>query len=197
LGAILDAIYYELRTSLRALRGGGYAFNPPKTKAGLRTITLTSAMIDALKAHQRRQNEERLFLGEAWTDLDLVFPSQIGTPQDARNRANIHFARVLQKARLPRIPFHDLRHTCATLMLSRGTDAKTVSDLLGHSTIAITLNSSGHVLPNMRERAADIMDAILAPSLAERDLGPMLLHLSDSAVWPHLPLANGVNVCRR
>jgi len=51
-------------------------------------------------------------------------------------------------------------------MLSHGTDAKTVSDLLGHSTIAVTLNTYGHVLPNMRERAADIMDAILAPSLA-------------------------------
>jgi integrase len=162
----LDRGSLLIRASLRALRGGGYAFNPPKTKAGRRTITLTSAMIDALKAHRKRQNEERLFLGEAWTDLDLVFPSQIGTPHDARNLANIHFARVLKKAGLPRIRFHDLRHTCATLMLSRGTDAKTVSDLLGHSTIAITLNTYGHVLPNMRERAADIMDAILAPSLA-------------------------------
>jgi integrase len=55
---------------------------------------------------------------------------------------------------------------CATPLLSHGTDAKTVSDLLGHSTIAITLNTYGHVLPNMRERAADMMDAIFAPSLA-------------------------------
>jgi integrase len=154
-----------VRASLRALRGGGYEFNPPKTKAGRRTIALSSAMIEALKSHRKRQNEERLFLGAAWTDLDLVFPSQIGTPLDARNLANSPFRRVLQKAGLPRIRFHDLRHTCATLMLARGVDAKTVSDLLGHATIAITLNIYGHVLPNMRERAADIMDTILAPSL--------------------------------
>jgi integrase len=74
--------------------------------------------------------------------------------------------RILARAGLPRIRFHDLRHTCATLMLSHGTDAKTVADLLGHANIAITLGTYGHVLPNMRERAADIMDAILAPSTA-------------------------------
>jgi integrase len=163
----LDRGSLLVRASLRALRGGGYEFNPPKTKAGRRTIALTPPVIEALKAHRRRQNEERLFLGAAWHDMDLVFPSQIGTPQDGSNLANVHFARILQKSDLPRIRFHDLRHTCATPMLSRGIDAKTVSDLLGHSTIAITLNTYGHVLPNMRERAGSIMDAILAPSVAQ------------------------------
>jgi len=78
------------------------------------------------------------------------------------------FKRVLRKAELPEeTRFDDLRHTCATLLLARGTDAKMVSDLLGHSTIAITLNIYGHAQPNMRERAADMMDAILAPSVAQ------------------------------
>jgi integrase len=121
-------------------------------------------MVDALKAHKARQAEERLFLGAAWQDNGLVFPSTIGTPQDGSNLANLVFRRVLNKAGLPRIRFHDLRHTCATLLLSHGTDAKTVADLLGHANITITLGTYGHVLPNMRERAADIMDAILAPS---------------------------------
>jgi len=156
-----------VRASLRAMKGGGYEFTPPKTKAGRRTIALKPAVVEALKSHRARQNEERLFLGPAWQENGLVFPSTIGTPQDSQNLSRIAFKRVLDKAGLPReTRFHDLRHTCATLLLSHGTDTKTVSDLLGHSTIAITLNTYGHVLPNMRERAADIMDAILAPSLA-------------------------------
>jgi integrase len=154
-----------VRASLRAMKGGGYEFTPPKTKAGRRTIALKPAVVEALKSHRARQNEERLFLGPAWQENGLVFPSTIGTPQDPQNLSRIAFKRVLDKAGLPReTRFHDLRHTCATLLLSHGTDAKTVSDLLGHSTIAITLNTYGHVLPNMRERAADMMDAILGPS---------------------------------
>jgi integrase len=155
-----------VRRSVRARKGGGYEFMPPKTKAGKRTITLKPAVIEALKGHRARQAEERLFLGAAWQDNGLVFPSTIGTPQEVHNLSRTILRRIVERASLPRIRFHDLRHTCATLMLSHGTDAKTVSDLLGHANIAITLGTYGHVLPNMRERAADIMDAILAPSTA-------------------------------
>lgn len=156
-----------VRASLRGRKGGGYDFLPPKTKAGRRTIALTPTVIDALKAHRARQGRERLFLGAAWQENGLVFPSTIGTPQDPQNLSRIVFKRVLDKAGLPgETRLHDLRHTCATLLLSHGTDAKTVSDLLGHSTIAITLQTYGHVLPNMRTRAADMMDAIFAPSAA-------------------------------
>jgi integrase len=155
-----------VRLSLRRLKGGGYEFNQPKTKAGRRTITLTPTVIDALKAHRVEQNKDRLFLGPAWQDNDLVFPSTIGTPQDAAHLATIILRRVLDNAELPRIRFHDLRHTCATLLLLRGIDANTVKDLLGHSNITITLGTYGHVLPNMRDRVAEMMDAILAPSTA-------------------------------
>jgi len=154
-----------VRVSLRALGGGGFVFNQPKTKAGRRTITLTSPMIDALKRHRVRQNEERLFLGDAWQDHGLVFPSTIGTPQDAQGLLNRIFKRTLATAGLPSTTrFHDLRHTCATLLLLRGIDANTVKDLLGHANITITLGTYGHVLPNMRDRVADMMDTILAPS---------------------------------
>jgi integrase len=156
-----------VRASLRRVKGGGFEFNPPKTKAGRRTITLTPTVIDALKAHRARQAEERLFLGAAWQDNGLVFPSTIGTPQDQARLAAILFRRVLDKAGLPHIRFHDLRHTCATLLLMRGIDANTVKDLLGHANISITLGVYGHVLPNMRDRVAEMMDTILAPSAAQ------------------------------
>jgi integrase len=117
-----------VRQSLRARKGGGYDFLPPKTKAGRRTIALKPTVIEALKAHRSRQNEERLFLGEAWRDTrGPVFTSQVGTAQDPQNLSNVAFKRVLRKAGLPEeTRFHDLRHTCATLLLSHGTDAKTV-----------------------------------------------------------------------
>jgi len=156
-----------VRASLRAKKGGGFEFNPPKTKAGKRTITLKPAVIEALKGHRAHQAEERLLLGAAWQDLGLVFPSTIGTPQDAHHLGTLLMRRILKKAGLPRIRFHDLRHTCATLLLSHGTDAKTVADLLGHANITVTLGTYGHMLPNMREHAADIMDAILSPSAAQ------------------------------
>lgn len=155
-----------VRLSLRALRGGGFVLNPPKTKAGRRTITLTSTVIDALKRHRARQNEERLFLGDAWQDHGLVFPSTIGTPQDAQGLLNRVFKRTLATAGLPSATrFHDLRHTCATLLLLHGIDPNTVKDLLGHANISITLGVYGHVLPNMRDRVAEMMDTILAPSV--------------------------------
>jgi integrase len=75
------------------------------------------------------------------------------------------FKRTLAKAGLPSATrFHDLRHTCATLLLLRGIDPNTVKDLLGYANISITLGVYGHVLPNMRDRVAEMMDTILAPS---------------------------------
>jgi integrase len=154
-----------VRLSLRIPPGGGFEFNSPKTKAGRRTITLTPTMIDALKRHRAKQNEERLFLGDAWQDGGLVFTSTVGTPQEPHNLSERIFKRVLRKAGLPNtVRFHDLRHTCATLLLLRGIDANTIKDLLGHANISITLGTYGHVLPNMRDRVAEMMDTILAPS---------------------------------
>jgi integrase len=71
------------------------------------------------------------------------------------------FKPLLRRAGLPDIRFHDLRHTCATLLLGRGVHAKLVQELLGHSTIAVTLDTYSHVLPGMDDRLADMMDDAL------------------------------------
>lgn len=68
------------------------------------------------------------------------------------------FEGLLQKARLPRIRFHDLRHTCATLLLGKGVQPKLVQELLGHATISITLDTYSHVLPGMGDRTASAME---------------------------------------
>jgi integrase len=69
---------------------------------------------------------------------------------------------LLQQAKLPQIRFHDLRHTCATLLLSKNVNPKVVSEMLGHATIAITLDTYSHVLPTMLESAAKAMEDALS-----------------------------------
>ena len=87
---------------------------------------------------------------------------EIGTPLNRHNLAYRSFKHLLKRAGLPNMRFHDLRHTCATLLLSKGVHAKFVQELLGHSTISITLDTYGHVLPGMGDGLADAMDEALA-----------------------------------
>jgi len=98
--------------------------------------------------------------GALWSDHGLVFPSSVGTPLGARNLQR-HFKTVLERAGLPDIRFHNLRHTCATLLLRQGVHARYVQELLGHADISLTLNVYSHVLPDMEDAAAGAMDAAL------------------------------------
>jgi len=157
----LEKAKLQVRASVRYLKGGGYAFTEPKTKYGRRSIALTSAAKTALRTHRKRQNEERLRVGPGWQDAELVFPNSIGTVMDGKRLTQREFHPLLQLAGLSHIRFHDLRHTCATTLLGSGINPKAVSEMLGHSSINITLNLYGHVLPHMQQQAADVMDAIL------------------------------------
>jgi len=105
---------------------GTLQFQTLKTPRSRRTIALPELAAAALKAHRARQMEERLKMGELWQDLDLVFCSEIGTPLNESNVRNRSFYPLLEKAGLPRIRFHDLRHTCATLLLAQGVHPKFV-----------------------------------------------------------------------
>jgi integrase len=78
------------------------------------------------------------------------------------SRTTRSFKQLLNRAELPQIRFHDLRHTCATLLLTRNVNPKIVSEMLGHATIAITLDTYSHVLPNMRNQAAAAMEEALS-----------------------------------
>jgi integrase len=78
---------------------------------------------------------DQLRAGGKWQDDGLVFASRKGTPLDAQNIVNRYFKPLLRRAGLPDIRWHDLRHTCATMLLSRGTHPKMVQHLLGHASI--------------------------------------------------------------
>lgn len=133
-----------------------------KTERSRRTIPLPARTIDALRSHRARQGEERLKLGEAWQDNGLVFPDRTGEPLDRHNLLSRHFKPILKRASLPAsIRLYDLRHTCATLLLTAGVHAKVVSERLGHASIVQTLDVYSHVLPHMQVDATAKLAALL------------------------------------
>jgi integrase len=132
----------------------GLAFAEPKTATSRRAIPIGAATIAALRAHRQRQAEERL--------SDLVFSNTLGGPVNAGEMLRAAFYPLLRRAGLPRIRFHDLRHTAATLILSGGVHPKIVAERLGHSTPMLTLTVYSHVTPTMQRAAADELDAVLA-----------------------------------
>jgi integrase len=155
----LEAGTLHVRRTLSEARSGRI-FEAPKSAKG-RQIRLTRKATEALKWHRKRQLEERMARAGLWQEQGLVFPSSVGTPLSARNLQR-HFKAVLERAELPKsIRFHDLRHTCATLLLRQGVHAKYVQELLGHADISLTLNVYSHVLPDMGDAAAGAMDDAL------------------------------------
>ncbi len=155
----LETGMLQVRRSLSEARSGRI-FEAPKSGKG-RSIRLTQRALSALRKHRKRQLEERMKLAGLWQEHGLVFPSQVGTPIGGRN-LNRSFKRHLDRAGLPRsFRFHDLRHTCATLLLKQGVNPKFVQELLGHGDVSLTLNVYSHVLPDMGDQVAVAMDAAL------------------------------------
>ncbi len=97
----------------------------------------------------RQLQERTLQPAELWKDTGLVFTTTRGTPVDVANLTYRSFRPLLKRAGLPQIRVHDLRHTCATLLLTKGVHPKIVSEMLGHSSIAITLDTYSHVVPGL------------------------------------------------
>jgi integrase len=156
----LERKLLQVRRQLTRTRDG-LSFTAPK-RGKARVVRLTDLAIAALKAHREAQNEERAKAGSLWEEMSLVFTSTIGTPVDVGNLTYRSFRPLLKSADLPRIRFHDLRHTCATLLLSKGTHPKIVQEMLGHANISMTMDTYSHVLPDMQEKAVSAMDDALS-----------------------------------
>ena len=124
-------------------------------------LRLTEGAVEALREHLTRQLEEMERVGSLYRPAGLVFANEVGgiiNPSNLRNRS---LKALLKRAGLPPIRFHDLRHTCATLMFSQNVNPKVASEMLGHSTIAITLDTYSHVLPNMQQSAVRALEEAL------------------------------------
>jgi integrase len=157
----VEASTLQVRRSLSGTSGGQPTFTAPKTAKSRRQVRLTTGDMEALMRHRKRQLKERLKVAGLWRDHGLVFTTRTGTPLNRHNLCQRSFKPLLKKVGLSGIRFHDLRHTCATLLLTRGIHPKIVQELLGHSTIAITLDTYSHVLPGMGDAAAGAMDEAL------------------------------------
>lgn len=126
----------------------------PKSKSSERTIGLDAGTVAALRAHRRRQLEERMAFGPDWPDTGLVFVREDGTPFHPDNLTRM-FAAAARKAGLPVTPLHGVRHAYATAGLEAGVTLKVMSERLGHSTISITADLYSHVRPKVDQDAAD------------------------------------------
>jgi integrase len=171
-GEVLGLRWDDVDFAARMLRvtgavqrqGGKLARTAPKSESSIRTLAVPDVLLTLLRAHQQRQNEERAVLGARWKDHGLVFPSEVGTPIEPRNLTR-HFKTVLRKAGLPLTTrFHDLRHSCATLLIAQGVHPRVVMEILGHSQIAITMNIYGHVLADTHREATDRVAGLFGTS---------------------------------
>ncbi len=141
-------------------KSGALVFTEPKN-ASRRTVGLPQRAASALKNHRKRQSGERLQAGALWRDSGLVFTNATGGPLDAQNIVNRHFKPLLQRAGLPPIRFHDLRHSCLSLLAQRGEPIRDLQALAGHATAAFTLQRYTHHYEASARRTAAAMDEAL------------------------------------
>jgi integrase len=144
-----------------------------KTDESVASLVLAPSAVTALRAHRVRQAEERLALGDGWDDHGLVFPNGVGRPMNPSNLLRRHFHPLLERAGLPRIRFHDLRHSTATLLLERNVPTRVVSDLLRHSDTAITQNLYQHLTPTMSGQAVLVLEDVVRD-----DRDPLVVNLA-------------------
>lgn len=139
-----------------------------KTPKSRRTLFLTPQIVEMLRRHRARQAAERMAVGEAWEDHGLIFPSEVGTPLDPDNVSHL-FSRICRRAGLGHWHLHELRHSGASLMLAQGTDLYVVSEVLGHSSVAITKDVYGHLVEGQKRAAAELMSAELLRDIGSQD----------------------------
>jgi excisionase family DNA binding protein len=139
------------------------------TARSRRTLFLTPELVELLRRHRARLAEERMAIGPAWREHDLIFPTALGTPLDPDN-ASHWLSRICRRAGFGHWHLHELRHSGAWLMLAQETDLYVVSEVLGHSSVAITKDVYGHLVEcQKRAAAARMSEALLSQRPATRD----------------------------
>ncbi len=155
----LNEGFLQVRRALtRMPTGQGYKETEPKTKTSRRRIVLVPFAVEALKKHRELQLQVRAEAGPVWEDHDYVFCDSDGTHLDPGYDVYVQLKKLLKKAGLPDIRFHDLRHSVATHLLSKDIHPKVVQEILGHSSIDITMDIYSHVLPNIQRGAIGGLD---------------------------------------
>lgn len=155
----LDVGVLRVRATVQRLgKGVGLVTGSPKTTRSRRTLPLPQVLVDALREHRTAQELEREE-ATSWHDAGLVFTTSKGTMIEPRN-LNRFLDEAIARAGLRRIRFHDLRHTCASLLLAQGVSPRVVMEVLGHSQMSMTTDLYGHVMPSSLRSAADALDGV-------------------------------------
>ncbi|MYS33870.1 phage integrase family protein [Streptomyces sp. KhCrAH-43] len=169
----LNAGQLRVRRNLQRIKRE-LLFGTPKTARSIRTVSLPKRCVDALHEHRVTQEQERKVAGPKWKPLEhqpggLIPTTSTGRATDPRS-LNRMLTLLCAKARVRRVRVHDLRHTCASLLLAQGVDARIIMETLGHSTITMTLDTYAHVMQTTLRAAADRMDDALGiDGLGEED----------------------------
>jgi len=168
LGLHWDDIDWEqkvmyVRRSIGRVKGRGLVENDPKTRTSRRKVMLSDVAITALKEHKVLQDSRRVEVGEKWIDKGIVFPGYVGGYLLHQTMMPL-FRRLLSEAGLPLMRFHDLRHSAATILLSKGVHPKIVQEMLGHSSITMTMDTYSHLFPSMQQDASSGMDDVFGNS---------------------------------
>ncbi len=159
-----DGVTLTVRQSLALTHDGGYALAQPKSARSRRTIPLPALARNALRRQQERQDAAREAAGTAWQNRDgIVFTDAVGRPLRPFT-VSAAFRRARSTAGIPSLPFHDLRHSAATMMLAEGVPLAVISEWLGHASVAITAAHYAAVVPQLRLEAAAAMDRALLES---------------------------------
>lgn len=149
----------HVRHSLQRI-GGTLTLVEPKTDRSNRVVPIPASLSARLSEHRERQTVERERAANLWSETDHVFTTVLGQPLDGSSVTH-RFQKLLAAAGLRHQRFHDLRHACASLLLAQGVPARVVMEILGHSTVTLTLNTYSHVLPRSQRDALDGMDDLL------------------------------------
>jgi integrase len=145
-----------IHRSLQRTRTGGLTVLHTKTRASERRIALPTECVNSLKTHREQQEEARRAAGTGWSDNGLVFTTPTGGPLEPANLTR-RFSRLLNRAGLRRIRFHDLRHSTATLLLEQGVDLVVIKELLGHAHIGVTADVYAHVRLRLQRQAIETL----------------------------------------
>ena len=158
-GELLGLRWVDIEGSLLHVKqslvkvGSKLIFSTPKTRKGFRTVALSPDVLEVLLLHRQRQDAERAVLGDAWAHPELVFASEVGTPLNPDNLKRVRDY-LMNKADVPPVRLHDLRHLHASLAIRGGMDAKVLADRLGHSRASFTLDRYTHLFESQRAQSA-------------------------------------------
>lgn len=149
----LDGGFLSIKRGLQRIDGKLLVL-PPKTARSRRTIPLPPVVVSKLRGHRDTQDAERAALGAKWPDQGYVFTTPIGTPIDPDNCSKLVRA-ALKQAGVRNVRLHDFRHGCVSVLLGLGVPPRTAMDIVGHSTIEMTMNVYGHVSLDEKRDALD------------------------------------------